>query len=362
MEENVNRPITSEDQEKYWQAILARDSRFEGEFVYGVRSTGIYCRPGCSSRLPGKAQVVFFSTIKEAEKAGFRPCKRCQPQNSLAPAARVDIVERACRLMDNPEGAALSLADLSRKLAVSPSYLQRIFRSTTGLTPYQYRLERKLKQFKTLVREGEELSGALYDAGFGSSSRLYEKAISHLGMTPGSYRRGGEGMEIHYTFVDTFIGRMLVAATQQGICAVSFGDDEAVLETFLREEYPQAVLKRDHQAFNAWIEALAGHLEGLRPDLDLPLDVQATAFTLRVWQELRRIPYGETRTYAEIAQAVGRPKAVRAVANACASNPAAVVTPCHRVLRSDGSLGGYRWGTERKQALLDREKEHAKQA
>ena len=360
MEDTIKRLETGFDLEKYWRAIQDRDVRLEGEFVYGVRSTGIYCRPGCPSRRPRQDQVVYFTSSDDAEVAGYRACKRCQPQSALGADAQVEIVQRACYLIESRHGTSLPLAELSQHLAISPSHLHRIFKSVMGLTPHQYAAGQKLNQFKALVREGEDLTGALYEAGYGSSSRLYENAARRLGMTPGSYRQGGKGLQIRFTFVDTFIGRMLVAATSQGICAVSFGEDDVLLEGFLRQEYPHASLSRDDLAFKDWAEMLANHLKGLRPHLDLPLDVQATAFTMRVWEELRRIPYGETRTYTEIAQAIGRPKAVRAVANACASNPAAVINPCHRVVRSDGSLGGYRWGIKRKEALLAREKEGAK--
>ncbi len=344
------------DLEKLWQAILTGDESYIGQFFYGVRSTGVYCRPGCPSRKPGKAQVEYFSTCAEAEKAGYRPCKRCQPGLGRVETAGVGLVERACQILDSQVENPPGLEELSRALAVSPSHLHRLFKRVTGLTPHQYAAGRRLEKFKALARRGDSLSGAIYEAGYGSSSRLYEDAPDRLGMTPGSYQNGGKSMEIGFTIVDTFIGRMLVAATKKGVCAVSFGDEDKKLEAWLRMEFPQASLQRGDGAFSDWVNTLLSYLEGDRPHLELALDLQASAFQMRVWEELRRIPYGETRTYTEVANAIGRPKAVRAVANACAANPVAVVNPCHRVLRRDGSLGGYRWGIERKHALLDREK------
>jgi AraC family transcriptional regulator of adaptative response/methylated-DNA-[protein]-cysteine methyltransferase len=301
--------------------------------------------------------VSFYATCDEAEMAGYRPCKRCRPQEALAHSAGVEVVERACRLIESTVESPPSLEELGKALAISPSYLHRLFKAVTGVTPHQYAAGQRLMKFKERVRQGDDLTTALYGAGYGSSSRLYENAAGRLGMTPASYRRGGQGMEIFYLIVDSPLGRMLVAATGQGICAVSFGEDDEQLKGFLRNEYPAAVLQQNNQALNGWVTALLEHLEGKQPHLGLPLDLQATAFQLRVWEELRKIPYGETRTYAEVAGAIGQPKAVRAVANACGANPTVLVTPCHRVVRSDGAPGGYRWGVERKQALLEREKE-----
>ncbi len=268
----------------------------------------------------------------------------------------LEVIEKAMQVIDANIEAALPLEALSQELHISPSHLHRLFKSATGLTPRQYAAGQRLEKFKAQVRGGQAVTQAMYEAGYSSSSRLYEGAAGRLGMTPASYRRGGQGMDIRYTIVDTYLGRMLVAATAQGICAVSFGDEDHNLEAFLRAEYPAARLSRDNAAFKSWVDALLEHLNGAQPRLALPLDLQATAFQLRVWEELRKIPYGETRSYAEVAKAIGEPKAAHAVANACASNPAAIVTPCHRVVRSDGQPGGYRWGTPRKQALLARER------
>ena len=362
MEPTLERPEVALDEETMWQAVLDRDTRFEGLMVYAVQSTGVYCRPGCPARRPRREQVSFYPNCTEAEQAGYRACKRCRPQEALALSTRVELVERACRLIE----AAVedptqvdhlpSLEELGKALAVSPSHLHRLFKAISGITLHQYAAGQKLKKFKQHVKQGDDLTTALYEAGYGSSSRLYENAASRLGMTPAAYRRGGQGKAIAYVIVESPLGKMLAAATRQGLCAVSFGEDEDQLKDFLRNEYPAATLHQDDQALNGWVAALLQHLAGSLPHLALPLDVQATAFQLRVWEELRRIPYGETRTYAEVARAIGRPNAVRAVANACGANPTVLVTPCHRVVRSDGSLGGYRWGVERKQALLEKEK------
>ncbi len=351
----ISQSIPVLDDEARWQAVQQRDERFNGVFVYAVRSTGIYCLPTCPSRRPRREQVVFFSSCEEAEAAGFRACRRCRPREALTQDQRVEVVRQATALIEADPEASPSLDELSRQLHLSPSHLHRLFKAITGLTPHQYVAGQRLSRFKAGVRAGRDVTTALYDAGYSSSSRLYESAADHLGMTPASYRRGGQGLSIRYVIVETFLGRMLVGATERGICAVSFGEEDERLEAFLRAEYPAAALQRDDVALGAWVRALVQHLEGRLPRLELPLDLQATTFRLRVWEELRKIPYGETRTYAEVAQAIGQPKATRAVANACAANPAAIVTPCHRVVRSDGQPGGYRWGAERKRALLARE-------
>jgi AraC family transcriptional regulator of adaptative response/methylated-DNA-[protein]-cysteine methyltransferase len=335
-----------------WRAVVERDPRYNGRAFYAVRSTGIYCRPDCPSRRPRREQVVFFAAPQQAEAAGFRACRRCRPRQAAAPP--VERVAEAARLIER-EGL-LSLAELGRRLEVSPYHLQRTFKAVTGVSPRQYAARLKAGQFKNGVRAGQDVTAALYEAGYGSSSRLYESAPAQLGMTPAAYRRGGKAMTIHYTLSDSPLGRMLVAATERGVCAVYFGDEDAPLEAALAGEYPAARRVRDGAELTRWVAALLFHLAGQQPHLDLPLDVQATAFQQRVWAELRRIPYGETRSYTQVAEAIGRPSAARAVARACATNPAAVLTPCHRVLRSDGSLGGYRWGLHRKQALLEKEK------
>ena len=273
----------------------------------------------------------------------------------------LQLVEKAMQVIDANVEGTLPLDALSHELHISPSHLHRLFKSATGLTPRQYAAGQRLEKFKAQVRGGQAVTEAMYEAGYSSSSRLYENAAGRLGMTPTSYRRGGQGMDIRYTIVNTYLGRMLVAATAHGICAVSFGEEDNYLEAFLYSEYPAASLSRGDDSFKSWVGALLAHLDGHQPRLALPLDLQATAFQLRVWEELRKIPYGETRSYSEVARAMGEPKAVRAVANACASNPTAIITPCHRVVRSDGQTGGYRWGASRKQALLARERSQRSQ-
>lgn len=349
------------DQETCWQAVLRRDPAFDAQFVYGVRSTGIYCRATCPSRRPRREQVVFFGTPTDARASGFRPCRRCRPDEALPAERQAELARRACALMDAAGESPISLEALSRELALSPSHFHRLFKAATGLTPRQYAAGQRLQKFKSNLKAGQNVTRALYDAGYTSSSRLYEKASSHLGMTPAVYRRGGATMEITYTLVDTRLGRMLLAATPKGICCLSFGDQDAALTDGLQAEYPAAALTRGDDRLKPWADALVAHLDGARPQLDLPLDLRATAFQLKVWEVLRQIPYGETRTYAQVAGIVGSPRAVRAVGSACASNPVAVITPCHRVLRTDGALGGYRWGLQRKQALLDQERLHAKE-
>jgi AraC family transcriptional regulator of adaptative response/methylated-DNA-[protein]-cysteine methyltransferase len=357
MESEIQTTTPVLDDETRWQAVVDRDAAYIGRFVYAVRSTGVYCRPGCTARLPGRAQVVFFEDGSQAEAAGFRACKRCRPQEALSPSQAQQLVEKACAVIDARIEENLSLEALAREVGASPSHLHRLFKSVLGLTPHRYAAGRRLERFKSNVRAGQALTPALYEAGYGSSSRLYEKAPARLGMTPAAYRRGGQGMRIAYTITSTKLGRMLVAATERGVCAVSFGEDVEALAAQLRAEYPAAEITPGQEVPDGWVSALVEHLESQSKELALPLDLQATTFQLRVWEELRRIPYGETRTYTQVAEAIGEPKAVRAVASACAANPVVLIIPCHRVLRSDGSLGGYRYGLERKRKLLEMERE-----
>ena len=302
--------------------------------------------------------MVFFAVPEAAERHGFRPCQRCQPRQA-ARRPQAELVQRVCRHIEAHLESPLRLAALGAEMGVSPYHLQRTFKRLMGITPRQYADACRLGVLKTRLRKGDDVTTAMYQAGYGSSSRLYERAPAQLGMTPGTYRRGGQGMRIGYTIVDSPLGRLLVAATARGICAVYFGDADAKIEAALQHEYPHAEIRHDTNGLRQWVSALINHLKGHQPRLDLPLDVQATAFQWRVWQALRAIPYGTTRSYSEIARAIGRPKAVRAVARACATNPASVVIPCHRVVREDGHLGGYRWGLERKRALLERERRAA---
>jgi AraC family transcriptional regulator of adaptative response/methylated-DNA-[protein]-cysteine methyltransferase len=342
----------------YWQAVQDRDPQADGTFVYAVRSTGIYCRPSCASRRPNREQVAFFPLPEAAEQAGFRACKRCTPQEAGTPDPQVALVRRACRYIEAAADGPLTLAALGDHLGLSPAHAQRVFKRLMGISPRQYQAATRLDRLKARLRAGDAVTGALYEAGYGSSSRLYEQAPAHLGMTPATYGRGGAGMAIRYTVVDCPLGRLLVAATARGICAVYLGDADAALIAALGKEYPAATVRaEDAPGLGTWVAAIVRHLRGDQPALDLPLDVQATAFQWRVWEALRAIPYGSTRAYSAIAASLGDPQATRAVARACATNPVSIVIPCHRAVGKDGTLTGYRWGLSRKQALLAAEQD-----
>ena len=337
--------------ETQWQQVMARDARQDGRFVFAVRTTGIYCRPSCPSRRPRRDSVEFFADPQQAERAGYRACLRCKP-TEISAQARAVIGAR--QLLDEAEGV-MTLAELSKRVGVSPFHLQRLFKRATGLSPREYQSARRMQQVKHGLRKGDDVTTALYDAGFGSPSRLYEKSSQQLGMTPGTYRQRGAGMTIRYAIVPSSLGHMMVAATSRGLCAVRFGESATELERDLGEEFEAAEIHRDDAALRPYVQPLLANLRGENPTIDLPLDVRATAFQKRVWDELRRIPRGETRSYSEVAHAIGDAKAVRAVARACASNPVAIAVPCHRVVRSDGDISGYRWGVERKKKLLEQE-------
>ena len=338
-----------------WQAVQTRDRRFDGAFVYAVRSTGIYCRCTCPSRRPNRRQVRFFSGPEPASQAGFRACRRCRPEKSLPVDRQMALVRAACRHIQEADEGPPTLTELSASLKVSPGHLQRVFKRLLGVTPRQFADACRQDRFKARLKSGWDITDAMYDAGYGSSSRLYEGSLDNLGMSPASYKRGGGGARIAYATVDSPLGQLLVAATQQGICAVKIGDHHKDLEDELRGEFPGAELHQDNPALGEWVTAIVGHLSGKLPSLDLPVDVRATAFQRQVWEYLRTIPYGETRTYQQIATELGHVGAARAVGRACATNPVAVVVPCHRVVRRDGNLGGYRWGLHRKKALLAQE-------
>ncbi|MGB0035605.1 MAG: bifunctional DNA-binding transcriptional regulator/O6-methylguanine-DNA methyltransferase Ada, partial [Candidatus Acidiferrales bacterium] len=351
--------------ESFWRAVQSRDRGADGDFVYAVRSTGIYCRPSCPSRKPRREQVVFFSLPEAAEQKGFRACQRCKPRTIQLRDPRTEAVARVCREIDmrihasadagTTEETPLTLVTLSTPVGMSPHQLERAFRRVMGITPRQYADAQRMRRLKSQLKKGDDVTTALYDAGFGSSSRLYERAPSQLGMTPATYRQGGAGMQIRYTIVSSPLGRLLVGATDRGISALYLGESDAKLETALEKEYPRADIHRDRDGLEGWVGKIMAHLRGQEPQIDLPTDVQATAFQRRVWEELRRIPYGTTRTYSQVARAIGRPTAIRAVARACATNPVSVVVPCHRVVREDGNLAGYRWGLDRKRALIEHE-------
>jgi AraC family transcriptional regulator, regulatory protein of adaptative response / methylated-DNA-[protein]-cysteine methyltransferase len=348
-------PIPTPDPETAWTAVLERDARFDGQFVYAVDSTRIYCRPTCPSRRPQRINVRFFGGPEEAEAAGYRACRRCRPRQGEE-SSQTAAVRRACEFLEANLEESPTLSDLAEAVEMSPWHLHRTFKAVLGMSPRQYAARLKAERFRGEVRRGESVAGATYGAGYGSSSRLYETADASLGMTPGAYRRGGQGMSIRYTTAPSPFGRLLVAATERGICAVTLGDEDSGLEAGLRREYPNAEIERDDAALQEWLAAVRPVLEG-RPGAarDLPLDLQATAFQWQVWRALQEIPRGETRTYSQVAAALGRPKAVRAVAQACATNRVALVVPCHRVVRGDGESGGYRWGEERKRRILGSE-------
>ncbi|HKI00792.1 MAG TPA: bifunctional DNA-binding transcriptional regulator/O6-methylguanine-DNA methyltransferase Ada [Thermoanaerobaculia bacterium] len=342
------------DPDSAWRAVLERDVGFDGRFVYAVASTGIYCRPTCPSRRPRRSNVRFFAAPAEAEGAGYRACRRCRPGPGET-GRPAEAVRRACDYLEAHPDDSPTLDDLAREVGMSPWHLHRTFKAALGLSPKQYAARLRADRFKDEVRGGESVAGATYGAGYGSSSRLYEKSGENLGMTPGAYRRGGRGMSIRFTLADSAFGRLLIGATSRGICAVTLGDDDDALEAGLRREYPNAAIERDDAALKEPLETLLPVLDGRSAARELPLDLQATAFQWRVWRALQDIPYGETRSYGEVAAALGRPQAARAVAQACASNQVALVVPCHRVVRGDGEPGGYRWGAERKRRILGHE-------
>jgi AraC family transcriptional regulator of adaptative response/methylated-DNA-[protein]-cysteine methyltransferase len=344
------------DQELWWRAVLTRNLDFDGVFVYGVRTTGIYCRPSCPARKPKLRNVAFFPLPEVAEKAGFRPCKRCQPDAFNSPDPQVELARQVCRYIEANLEARLTLETLGERFGLSPNHLQRVFKQVVGVSPQAYTEARRMDRIRAALGEGQEIIPALFEAGYSSSSRIYSKSSAQLGMTPRRYQRLGEGVRILYTISMCPLGWLLVAATQMGICAVQIGDTESELKDYLASEFKNAEIQRDDLALSGWVEEILSHLHGEQPHLDLPLDVQATAFQKRIWQALQDIPYGRARTYKELAEAIGQPNAFRAVAGACAANPTALLIPCHRVIRSDGELGGYRWGVERKQALLEGER------
>lgn len=344
----------SVDTDDRWQAVLARDRRYDGTFVYAVRSTRIYCRPSCPSRRPRRAQVTFFPIPEAAEREGFRACRRCHPAEATGADPAVDLVREACRAL--AESNSPHVATLARRLGTRPHQLARAFKRVLGITPREYGAARRVARFKQELKRRKHVSPALYEAGYSSSSRVYESTHAQLGMTPAKYAHGGVGIGIAYVTVATPLGRLLVAATERGVCRVTLGDTAGALEADLLAEFPAARVIQDKSGkLQGWVAAILAYLDGHEPHLDLPLDIRATAFQRRVWQELQRIPFGATRSYSEVARRIGQPKATRAVAHACATNPVALVIPCHRVVREDGELGGYRWGVDRKKSLLKKE-------
>lgn len=335
-----------------WQAVLGRDALYDGQFVTAVRTTKIYCKPSCSARTPKRENVSFFATPEQAEIAGYRACKRCQPDTFTTREPHLELVQKICRVLEAQTEPALSLAQLAKQFHLSQYHLQRTFKRIVGVTPKQYALAARVQRFKDELRQTGTVTSAALEAGYKGSSRVYEHPA--LGMKPLEYKQGGAA-EIAYAIVDSALGYLLVAATPRGICSVKLGSNRRALESELRHEFPSASLLPEHASLQSWVSAITEYLAGEQPHLDLPTDVRATAFQHRVWEELRRIPLGQTLTYSQVAERIGNPKAVRAVARACAVNPTALVVPCHRVIGTDKKLHGYRWGLERKAKLLETE-------
>ena len=340
--------------DKRWNAVVARDSSRDGEFVFAVSSTGVYCRPSCPARRPRRENVTFFTHPDRAEKAGFRACLRCRPR-SISGDPQADSAKEICRYIEQHLDEFITLARLGKVFRQSPFHLQRRFKAALGITPREYADSCRLRLLKRNLQAGDNVTRAMYDAGYGSSSRLYEKTESQLGMTPDKYRRGAIAATVRYACADSQLGRMLIAATDRGICAIQLARTDGELIEGLKREFPFAVRKPDDGGLQAWVKTLLSHMTGKALSAALPLDIRATAFQRRVWTYLQSIPFGATQSYKQVAKAIGQPTASRAVARACATNPVAVAIPCHRVVREDGNISGYRWGLERKKTLLELE-------
>jgi AraC family transcriptional regulator, regulatory protein of adaptative response / methylated-DNA-[protein]-cysteine methyltransferase len=346
----------SPHEEAMWQSVLARDPSHDGAFVFAVSSTGIYCRPSCPAKHPLRANVTFFRNPYEAEMAGYRACLRCKPK-AVEGNANLKLVKSVCRYIERHLDESITLSDLGSAFSRSPFHLQRTFKAVLGVSPRAYAESCRMEQLKRNLQAGHTVTRAMYDAGYSSSSRLYERAASHLGMTPEKYRRGSIATPIRYSCTDSPLGRMLVAATGKGICAIQFADSDEELEHGLKHEFPFAIRRRDDDALQDRTQELLRHMTGQPLNSALPLDIQATAFQHRVWTHLQSIPFGETRSYSQVARDIGQPTAARAVARACATNRIAVAIPCHRVVGGTGDLAGYRWGIQRKKALLELERQ-----
>jgi AraC family transcriptional regulator, regulatory protein of adaptative response / methylated-DNA-[protein]-cysteine methyltransferase len=342
--------------EACWAAIRDRNATLDGKFFYGVVTTGVYCRPSCPSRRPLRRNVRFFPSSEAAERAGLRPCLRCGPGANTAAKA----IGELCDYIREHSVEPVDLKRLAARAGFSLFHLQRTFKTVTGVSPREFLESCRIERLKSGLRGGQPVTTAVYDAGFSSGSRVYERAGASFGMTPGQYGRGGFGVKISYAFTQTRFGLLMIAATDRGICSVQFGSDEEAMVSSLRERFPNASTEAARrplpESFDLWMDALAQHLEVGEPLAELPLDVQATAFQIRVWKFLQGIPSGEVRSYTEVAQGIGKPGAARAVARACATNPVAILVPCHRVIRGSGALGGYRWGLDRKRRLLESER------
>ena len=341
-----------------WEALARRDRRADGRFVYGVTSTGVFCRPSCPSRRPRPERVRYFDSARAAEAAGFRACRRCQPTIADRPGEAA--IQRAAAFLAAHADEAVSLSALARVAKMSPFHLQRQFKKALQLSPREFQAACRADRFRRELRAGRDVTAAIYEAGYGSPSRVYEASPTGRGMAPSTYRRGGDGSEIGFVTVRCNLGTLLVAATAKGLCAVKLGDTAQALEDDLRREFPKAEIEPNRLVPRAWVRAIVQGVQGAGSEISLPLDVRGTAFQWRVWRALQAIPAGETRAYADVAQAIGHPSAARAVARACATNPVCLVVPCHRVVAKAGGVGGYRWGSERKARLLAREKKRSK--
>lgn len=341
-------------EEERWAALERREPRADGFFYYSVRTTGVYCRPSCAARRARRENISFHATPEEAERAGFRPCKRCRPNEPALAERRAAAVARACRLIESAEEMP-SLGTLADAAGMSPFHFHRVFRAITGVTPKAYAAAHRARRVRDELSRNDSVTDAIYAAGFNSSGRFYATAPAVLGMTPTHFRSGGAGASIRFAIGECSLGSILVAATDKGVCAIMLGDDPDALARELQERFPKARLRGGDKDFDRLVSKVVGFVEAPALGLDLPLDVRGTAFQQRVWQALREIPAGATATYTAIAERIGAPKAVRAVGHACASNAIAVAIPCHRVVRRNGGLAGYRWGVQRKRALLDRE-------
>lgn len=337
-----------------WAAVAARDAGSDGRFVYSVRTTGVYCRPSCPSRGARPENVAFHASAEEAERAGFRPCRRCKPGEVSAASRQAEMVAALCRHIEQADQPP-TLDELAERAGVSAFHLHRVFKASTGLTPKAYADAHRAGRLRRELQGAGSVTDAIYGAGYNAASRFYEQADEVLGMTPSSFRAGGAGSEIRFAVGECSLGSILVAQSERGVCAILMGDDPQALVQQLQDRFPKARLLGGDAEFERLVAQVVGFVEAPRIGLDLPLDVRGTAFQQRVWQALREVPAGRTVSYSEIAQRIGSPKSVRAVAQACAANALAVAIPCHRVVRRDGDLSGYRWGVERKRALLDRE-------
>ncbi len=347
--------FSSEENQKIWEAILARDGRWDGRVFYGVKTTGIYCRPSCPSKRPKLESVEIFQSSRDAENQGYRACKRCHPDE-------IDKEEmefrELLRILEEPTIEINSVQMWADQACLPVAKLRKVIQQKTGLSPRRFIMAKKINLFKRNIHVGELVSTSQYEAGFGSSSRLYENADKSLGMTPGQYKNGGSGLNILYALLDTPLGKMIMAGTERGVCSVKFGDDDDSLVRELGLEFPRAVVKKQTGELADWVEQMKNYFTGSSHQFNIPLEIKATVFQTKVWEELRKIPFGETRSYADLAEAVEKPSASRAIATACAANPVAIINPCHRVIHRDGTISGYRWGVERKKALIDLEKKN----